>query len=348
MSNFTKSATLRPEEHLSRLVDGYLNTQLIYIAVVLGIADALTDGPLASSELAHIAHANPLALHRVLRGLAAIDVLAEHEDGRFALTPSGALLQDSVPGSLRGAVLARGGLYYQVAAGLLDAVRKGGSAFERARGQSFFGHLAEHPDEAAIFQGSMAARSAHEAVSVVESYDFGRFRRIVDVGGGQGILLTAILQTAPELHGTLLDRPVAVEQARHRLAGVDLLHRCELVDGDFFAAVPANGDCYLLSRVIHDWDDEAAIRILQRCREAMPADGTLLLVEAVLPEHAADQPAAIRMDLHMLTLVGGRERTTTEYRTLLAAAGFILDRVIPTRSPAGICILEAKANPSPR
>jgi hypothetical protein len=343
----TKFTNVRPEEQLARLVDGYLNTQLIYVATVLGIADALADGPRASDDLARAVDVQPVALHRVLRGLAAIGVLDEIGDSRLALTPSGALLRDGVPGSMRGAVLARGGLYYEVAAGLLDAVREGGSAFERFRGESFFGYLAAHPEESAVFQGSMAARSVHEAAAVVAIYDFSRFRRLIDVGGGQGILLAAILQAAPALHGTLLDRPDAVEQARRRLEAADVIGRWTLVDGDFFAAIPTGGDCYLLSRVIHDWDDEAARRILRRCHEAMPNDGTLLLVEAVLPERAADQPAAIRMDLHMLTLLGGRERTETEYRELLAAAGFTLERVMPTASPAGICVLEARADPSP-
>ncbi|MGD9890938.1 MAG: methyltransferase [Dehalococcoidia bacterium] len=342
-----RSPDLPPQEQLERLVDGYLTTQLIYVATVLGIPDALAEGPLTSSELASAPCVNSLALHRVLRGLAAIGVLDEQEDGRFTLTPSGALLQDGVPGSLRGAVLARGGLYYEVAGGLLDALREGGSAFEQIRGQSFFDYLAEHSDEAAVFQGSMAARSTQEAASVVASYDFGRFHRLVDVGGGHGILLAAILQAAPALHGTLLDRPVAVEHARRQLEAIDVIDRCTLVEGDFFAAVPAGDDGYLLSRVILDWDDEAARRILRRCHEAMPPDGTLLLVEAILPEHAADQPAAIRMDLHMLTLLGGRERTEAEYRELLESAGFRLQRVVPTPSTVGIRILEAKADPSP-
>jgi hypothetical protein len=346
-SEDSNSGLIRPEEHLSQLVDGYLSTQLINVAVMLGIADALADGPRSSDDLADVAGANPLALHRVLRGLAALGVLDEQDGGRFGLTPSGALLRSGVPGSFRAAALARGGLYYQVAAELPDAVRRGGSAFEQAHGRSFFDHLAEYPDEAATFQASMAARSTHEADAVVESYDFGRFRRLIDVGGGQGILLAAILQSAPGVHGTLFDRPAAVEQARDRLRVAGVLDRCALVAGDFFAEVPAGGDCYLLSRVIHDWDDEAAVRILMRCRDAIAINGTLLLVEAILPEHAADQPAAIRMDLHMLTLLGGRERTEAEYRTLLATMGFTLDRVIRTPSPSGICVLEARADPSP-
>jgi hypothetical protein len=343
----SNAATLRPEEHLSQLVDGYLNTQLINVAVVLGIPDALTDSPRSSSDLADAARADPVALHRVLRGLATLGVLDELDGGRFGLTPIGALLQGGVPGSLRAAAIARGGLYYQVAAGLPDAVRKGGSAFELVHGRTFFDHLAEHPAEAATFQASMAARSAHEASAVIESFDFGRFQRLIDVGGGQGILLAAILQATPAILGTLLDRPVAVEQARDRLQAAGLLGRCELVGGDFFVAVPAGGDCYLLSRVIHDWDDEAAVHILRRCRDAMAVGGTLLLVEAILPEHAADQPAAIRMDLHMLTLLGGRERTEAEYRGLLTTSGFTLERVIHTSSPSGICILEGRADPSP-
>lgn len=328
-------------QQLSRLMDGYLNTQLLYLAAVLGIADTLAAGPLTAAELGRAVGADPGALHRVLRGLAAEAVLEEHADGRFGLTPAGALLRDGVPGSVRGAVLARGDLYYRAAAGLLDAVRGGGSAFQQVNGREFFDHLADHPSEAAAFQGSMAARSTQEAADVVAVYDFGRFRHLVDVGGGQGILLAAILRAAPALQATLLDEPSVVEQAHPRLAAAGVLDRCRVTGGDFFADVPAGGDCYLLSRVIHDWDDGAAQRILGRCRAAMPADGALLLVEAVLPERAQDQPAAIRMDLHMLTLLSGRERTAAEYEALLASSGFALRRIVSTPPAAGVSVIEA-------
>ena len=330
-----------PRERLTRLMDGYLSTQLLYLAARLGIADALASGPLASGELVRRVGADAGALHRVLRGLVIDGVLREHADGRFDLTPAGHLLRADAPGSVRGAVIARGDLYYAAAAGLLPALQHGGSAFEHVHGMGLFDYLTRHPDKEAEFQGSMVTRSRQEAAAVTAAYDFGPFRRLVDVGGGYGILLSAILAATPALRGVLFDRPEVVERARERLAAEGVLARCEVIAGDFFTAVPAGGDAYVLSRVIHDWDDVAAIRILAGCRAAMPDDATLLLVEAVLPRRAREQPGAVRMDLHMLTLLHGRERTVDEFRTVLVAAGLELRRVVPALPAAGLCVLEA-------
>jgi hypothetical protein len=322
-------------------MDGYLTTQLLYVAAKLGLAEALSDGPRTGDDVAAEVGANPGAVHRVMRGLAAEGVLDELPDGRFGLTALGDCLRDGVPGSLRGAILARGDLYFRAAAGLLDAVREGGAAFDRAYGASLFDYLGQHPDRSRAFQGSMIDRSRREAADVVASYDFGSFGRLVDVGGGTGILLAAILEATPGLRGVLFDRPQVVEQARGQLGATAAADRCDFVAGDFFVSVPDGGDAYLLSRIVHDWNDEAAARILASCRRAMPAGATLLLVEAVLPERARERPEAIRMDLHMLVLLHGRERTEAEFERLLATAGFALTRVVPTASPAGIGVIEA-------
>lgn len=326
---------------VSRLMDGYMTTQLLNVAATLGIADVLGNGARTSAEIAAVVDADPIVLHRVLRGLAAEGVLDEQADGRFGLTPAGALLRADVPGSLRGSVLMRGGMYYQAATGLHDAVRRGGSAMKHVYGMHLFEYLAQHPEDEANFQQSMAARGAREAEDVVAAYDFSGFRRMVDVGGGQGTLVAAILRRTSELHAVLFDLPAVVEQARPRLARAGMLDRCELTGGDFFDAVPAGGDLYVLSRVLHDWDDAAAVRILRRCHAAMPEGATLLLAEAVMPKRATDQPVAIRMDVHMLTLLGGRERTAAEYQALLEAAGFRPAQVVPTCSPAGVSLIEA-------
>jgi precorrin-6B methylase 2 len=326
---------------VSRLMDGYLATQLLYVAAKLGVADALVREPQAVDALAHSVGAQSNILRRVLRGLAAEGVLDEHDDGRFSLTPLGNCLRSDVSSSLRGAIIARGDLYYGAAAGLLEAVRQGGVPFEHVHSVGFFEYLAQHPERSAEFQASMEDRSRHEAAEVVAAYDFGTFRRLVDVGGGHGVLLTEILRAVPRLQAVLLERPPVVERARERLEATGLAERCEFVAGDFFTTVPPDGDAYVLSRVIHDWDDEAAVRILSNCRQAVGQGGTLLLVEAVLPERAREQPAAIRMDLHMLALLHGQERTVAEYERLLGAAGFRLGRVVPTRSPAGISVIEA-------
>jgi hypothetical protein len=309
-------------------MDGYVVTQLLYVASELGVAEALADGPLTGAEIAAAVGADAGALTRVLRGLALEDVFDEH-DGRFSLTPLGECLA-----RMGGPIRARGKVYYAGAAGLLDAVREGGTAFERTYGAPFFEHLAEHPEQEAAFQASMAGRSEQEAGAVVSAYDFSGIASLVDVGGGRGILLRAILDAAPHIKATLVDRAGAVEAAREHVGAA-------CIEGDFFDALPGGADAYLLSRVLHDWDDEDARRILAVCRAAMPAHARLLVVDAILPERAKDAPFAIRMDLHMLLMLGARERTEAEFRALLHSAGFSVERVVPTRSPAGLSVIEA-------
>ncbi|TQM37430.1 methyltransferase [Pseudonocardia cypriaca] len=322
---------MTPDARLARLTDGYVVTQLLWVAAELRIADELAGGPRTAEELAEKVGADAGALRRVLRGLAAEEVFEELPDRRFGLTATSELLREGVEGSQRGAVLARGGLYYGALAGLLDAVRDGGTPFERVHGMTFFQYLDAQPANSARFQGSMAVRAVREAAAVVEAYDFRRFRSLVDVGGGSGVLLREILGAAPQLSATLFDRPEVVRDAQLPAVG-----------GDFFSDVPAGADAYVLSRVIHDWTDDEAVAILRTVRRAIPDTGTLLLVEAVLPERAADDPAAIRMDVHMLTLLGGQERTADEFAALLDVGGFRLDRVLPTGPRSGVHVLVAR------
>jgi O-methyltransferase domain/Dimerisation domain len=332
-----------PQLNLARLMDGYLTTQLLYVAAKLGVADELAAGPQTAKALAPNVGAEPDALHRVLRGLAAEGVLDELDDGRFALSALGAGIRSDVPGSLRGAIIARGDIYFRAAAGLLEAIREGGVAFERAYGTSLFDYLSVHSELSSAFQQSMYDRSRQEAGDVVASYDFSRFRRLVDVGGGTGVLLEAILAATLGLQGVLLDRQPVIEQAKARLKTSEVAERCNFVAEDFFNRVTP-GDALLLSRVIHDWNDEDSVRILTNCHAALEDGGTLLLVEAVLPQRARDIPAAIRMDLNMLMLLHGRERTAAEFEHLLSSAGFQMNRIVPTNSPVGLSIIEARIN----
>jgi hypothetical protein len=325
-----------PAFRLLRLLDGFVTTQLLYVAAKLGIAEALEAGPRSGAELAGEVGADSDALTRVLRGLVVDGVLAEQDDGRFALTPLGAALP-----ALKGAAVARAEVYYAPAAELLAAVTGGGTAFERFHGAPFFEHLGRHADQEAAFHASMAGRAEQEADDVVAAYDFSGLSEVVDVGGGRGVLLAAILRQVEGARGVLLDREAAVPAALRHLESAGLAGRTECVAGDFFTAVPAGGDAYVLSRVLHDWDDHDAGRILVTCRRAMAPGSRLLVVESILPERARDRPAAIRMDLHMLMLLGARERTESEFRRLLERGGFELRRVAMTRSPAGLGVIEA-------
>jgi SAM-dependent methyltransferase len=329
--------TASPASQLMRLMDGFVTTQLIHVAARLGIADALADGPRPGEELARAVGVEAGPLCRVLRNLVIEGVLDETDDGRFALTAVGACL---VP--LRGAALARGDLYYRSAAGLADTVMMGGTPpFERVYGEPFFEHLGHHPGHEADFQASMVGRAEQEAGAVVAAYDFGGLGLLVDVGGGSGILLSAILGSSPGLHGVLVDRAGALPTAGATLGAAGLTDRVSCLEGDFFVDVPAGADAYVLSRVLHDWHDDDAVRILRTCRRAMAPDSRLLVIDAILPERAVDGPAAVRIDLHMLLLFGSRERTAAELRALLEAADLRFRRLAMRDSPAGLGVIEA-------
>jgi hypothetical protein len=334
-------STDRNRDVIARLMDGYLSTQLLYVAAKLGLADLLRTGPRSSAELAASTATKPEILHRVLRGLVVDGALEEEADGRFRVTDAGRLLESDRPDSMRGAVMARGELYYQAAGALMDTLRHGGAAFRHAHGVDFFEALAARPDGGSAFHASMTVRSQRETAEVVHLYDFSPFTHVVDVGGGRGLLLSAILKNHRHVRGTLFDLPKALTEAPIVLQAAGVASRCALAPGDFFSGVPADGDLYVLSRVLHDWDDDAAIRILRSCRRAMSDRATLLIAEAVLPDRARDNPAAIRMDLHMLTLLTGKERTLGEFEQILDQSGFNLNCVLPIEGRTAITLLEA-------
>ena len=314
-------------------MDGFVVTQLLYVASELGLAEALADGPRTGAELAAAVDADAGALTRVLRGLALEDVVSE-QDGRFALTPVGEAL---VP--MAGALRARGQVYYGGAAGLLDAVRHGGTAFERTYGAPFFDHLAAHPEQEAAFQASMAGRSEQEAGDVVAAYDFSGPRRAWSTSAA----VAASCSRRSSLPRRTSRRRSSTAPGRSRRRASTSPPRASRATSS--TSVPMGADAYLLSRVLHDWDDEDALRILAVCRAAMHAAARLLVVDAILPERAKDAEFAIRMDLHMLLLLGARERTEAEFRALLGEAGFEVRRVVPTRSPAGLSVIEAVRAP---
>jgi hypothetical protein len=329
---------------LFRMITGFYVSRAIHVVAKLGIADLLADGARGHDDLAKATGSHAPSLNRVLRLLAGAGLFTEEADGRFALTPIGACLRSGVPGSMRAAALLFGGITQQAWGDLLYSVETGEPAFRRVFGMEPFAYMAEHPDEAANFDAAMADFTKHIARAVAAAYDFSSFRRIVDVGGGNGTLLAGILKANPTLSGVLFDLPEVAERASAPLRELGLADRCEIVGGDFFKAVPAGADAYLLKHVIHDWNDDRAGEILGSCRRAMGAAARLLIVEGVYPariDQSDESRGAASNDVNMLVCTGGRQRSEAEFRTLYAAAGFRLTRIVPTQTPVkvieGVC-----------
>jgi SAM-dependent methyltransferase len=331
------SSRAAPGLLLRRLISSYRITHAIHAAAQLRLADHLGDVPRSATELASLLGVHAPALGRLLRALVSIGVLANDWVGRFALTPLGACLRADSPTGMRSWALCEGAAYYQRAwLDLPHAVRLGETAFRHAHGMSFYQYLSQHAGNGEGFARAMVDFARLIAPELVSRYDFSSVRRIVDVGGNHGHLLIPILRANPALGGVLFDRPAAIDGARDAIRAATLSHRCEPVAGDFFAAVPAGGDLYLLSRVLMDCDDAQAVRLLRNCHQAMAPDGRVLIVQQIVPAHGSDAAGesldAAMSDLNMLVLTGGRERNEAEYRDLLERAGFTLDRIIPTRA----------------
>ncbi len=316
----------------------YNLTQLIYVVVKLGIPDRLVEGPQTADELARTVGAHPRSLYRVLRALASLGVFAEDGQGRFELTALADLLCD-VPGSLRPFALSYGEPWWWNTWGnLLHSVQTGETAFDQLHGQGLFEYLGHHPDAAQVFNANMTSMTTPEARAVLAAYDFSSSRVVVDIGGGHGALVSAILNAHPHLRAVVLDLPAVIEGTRTRLESAGLADRSELIGGSFFEVIPAGGDTYTLKDILHDWDDSQATLILRQCRAAMRADAKLLVIERIIPP--GNDPAVGKLiDIDMMVLTGGQERTEAEYRALLEGAGFRPQRVVST--DAEISIIEA-------
>jgi hypothetical protein len=329
------AAEVPPRVVLQQMVHGYRVTQMLSVAAKLGIADRLEGGPQSANELAKATGAQPDALYRLLRTLASIGVFEEIEPRRFALTPLADLLRTAHPTSFHTMALYQGDDAYHAWGDLLYSVMTGAPAFDRVFGAPHFAYMAQHPEVSAPFDQAMSENSRRVAAAVVAAYDFADAGTVVDVGGGQGALLAAILGAHPGLHGILFDQPHVVASAQPVLAAAGVADRCEALSGDFFAAVPPGGDSYVLRHILHDWDDERSVAILRTCAQAMPPRSKVLVVEAIVASGNEGSQTKF-LDLQMLVMNGGRERTAAEYERLFASAGLRLTRIIPTASDANI------------
>ncbi|MFB7248326.1 SAM-dependent methyltransferase [Streptomyces populi] len=328
------SGTAQVTDELLELSLGYLYSAALHSAARFNLADHLAAGPRTAGELARAAGLDGPYLYRLLRFLATKGVFREDERGRFHLTALAEPLRTDGEHSLRDYVLVRGEpVFWRSAAQLHEAVRTGTTAFENVYGVPFYDHVAADADLSRAFNSSMAAFSEALSNGVVEAFDFGGFRTAVDVGGGRGGLLRAVLRANPHMAGTLVDLASVV--AGHVLDVPELTGRWKAEAGDFFVSLPAGADVYLLKHVLASWPDEDCVRILRTCREAVPAHGRLLVVNALIP--AGNEPHAGKTgDILMMTVLNGRGRTLGEYETLLEAAGFRTVRVLDTSSHASV------------
>lgn len=300
-------------------------SQAVSVAASIGVADELAAGPRPVEEIAEAIGAHAPTLYRLLSFLADVEVFEELDGQRFALTDLGETLRSDSPVSVRRMVMWPGLPADRYTwAHLEDAVRTGEPPFARVQGQPFFDHLRDHPEVAEVFDQAMTEVSRQLVAQILSLYDFGSFRTIVDVAGGHGALLATILSANPQASGVLYEQPEVIAAAGKPLDQAGVRGRCELVSGDFFQSIPAGGDVYVLSNIIHDWDDERAVQILANCRAAMADHGRVLLAEAVLPSGIGPSPAKL-FDLAMLVLTpGGRQRTEAELSDLFQRAGLEL------------------------
>ncbi len=335
------SAAIPPQMMLYQIGIGHFFSRALALAAKLKIADQLSGAPKSGAEIARAIDVHAPSLVRVMRLLVSLGVFVEWEDGRFGLTPLSELLRSDIPGSMRSFVLLFAGVAIQDGWKELEyCLRTGNPAFRRLYpDDDAFSFMARNPEQAAVFDEAMAAFAPMTSAALAASYDFSRFGKIVDVGGGNGALMIGILNANPKLQGIVFDRADAAASARKNLAAAGLASRCEVVAGDFFKDVPRGGRAYLLKHIIHDWNDDRAVAILKNCRRAMPPDGTLLIIEGVYPrriEQSESGRGATATDINMLVSTGGRQRPEAEFREILKASSFRLEKIIPTRARASI------------
>jgi O-methyltransferase domain/Dimerisation domain len=324
-----------PQAQLIQIATAYWASSLLHFAAEMELADRLAHGPKTAAELAQATGSDAPSMYRVMRTLSGMGLFSEDSSRRFSLTPLGEALRSGRPGSVRSSVLIFAGLAAKAVAELNYSVKTGKPGFEKAYGMPLFEWLAKHPVEASMFSETMVGFHGAEPAAVAAAYDYSKFETIVDVGGATGNLLAAILGRHPKPRGILFDMPHVVGDAPELLKTHGLTDRIAIESGSFIESVPAADGVYLLSHIIHDWSEAQCLTILGNCRRAMKPDGRLQIIEMVLPPGNDPHPGKM-LDMIMLTVAGGQERTEQEYKTLLGKAGFRLTQVVPTKSAVSI------------
>lgn len=341
MADTIEAATppVPPHVQVIEMGTGSAVANVVHVAARIGLADELSAGPKSAIELAAPLALHAPSLHRLMRTMAALGLLSEGEGQRFSLTKLGEALRTGAPGSARSTLLMTGSSWVGSGfANIFHSLQTGRTGFEKAYGMPFFDYLDQHPEAASVFSAAMVGLHGDEPVAVAAAYDFSNFKTVVDVGGASGNMLAALLTRYTEPRGLLFDRPHVVIDAEKLLKAHGVHERVAVEAGNFLESVPSGGDAYILSHILHDWNDDDCLTILGNCRKAMSRDGRLLIVEMVVPAGNAPHPGKI-LDMVMLVLVGGQERTEGEYRRLLDKAGFRLSRIVPTNSP--VTVVEA-------
>lgn len=324
-------------QQLEQLITGYCISQSIYAAAKLEIADQLRSGPQTAAQLAAATQTDAASLYRLLRALASVGIFAENEQGEFSLTPLAEPLRSDHPESKQACAIMNGEDQFRPWCEIIYSLQTGKPAYDKIWGKSVFEFLAEHPDKARIFDRAMTGIHGRGNDATLNVYDFSDIQVLADVGGGNGLHLSGILQSNPNLRGLLFDLPHVVERARTQIEQAGLQDRCDLAGGDFFQSIPQGPDAILLRHIIHDWNDDQSQRILSNCHAALPDQGKLLILESVIQPGNAPFWGKF-VDLIMLLVTGGKERTAEEFRSLFERSGFELTRIIPTTSD--LCIIE--------
>jgi len=325
-----------PPIQMLQIISGFWVARCVYVLAKLGIADLIKDEPKTAEELAAATGAHGPSLFRVLRALASVGVVTQDGGRRFGSTPLSETLCTGVPGSIRAfAMTELGEEHYPAWGELLHSVRTGGIAFDKAFGEPVWEFFSKNPENAQIFNDAMTAMTAAANEAIHAVYEFTGINTIVDVGGGHGGLITGILKRNPAMRGILFDAPEVIEGAKPKIAESEVADRCQVVGGDFFKSVPEGGDTIVMKWIIHDWNDEQSVRIMKNCHRALPGNGKLILIEAVVPETSEPHFSKF-IDLNMLVMTGGCERTAEEFRKLYEASGFSLTRIVPTESPFSV------------
>jgi ubiquinone/menaquinone biosynthesis C-methylase UbiE len=337
------SSIISPDPTVHGLIFGATATKVVTVAAELGLADLLADGARSAQDLARDTSSHRDAMFRLLRTLAGLGLVTQTEPDRFALTGLGSTLRTESPDSVHAVITMLWGSASWASWGeIVTSVRTGEPAWLAAHGQSWVEFYDSHPDASAEFNKAMSQHTRDAAPALIEAAHICRSQTVVDVGGGDGTLLAEILQACPDAHGILFDLPSGLATATVTLERSGVAERCRIESGDFFTDVPDGADAYLLKQILHDWPDEAAVDILRSCRRAMSPESRLLVLERVLPEIAGpEHTPTLLLDMHMLVVTGGRERTEREFRDLLAAAGFTTVGVRGPLPPFDYHVIEA-------